>query len=77
MREQRESRIDLAINCRLLSTSGNIYTTPEGGGGGSTPYNGQDRRFRRFRQKGSEARFSKVPVTLRARNQIFKSKYKE
>ena len=23
------------------------------------------------------ARFSKVPVTLRARNQIFKSKYKE
>ena len=27
--------------------------------------------------KGSGARFSKVPVTLRARNQIFKSKYKE
>ena len=25
----------------------------------------------------SGARFSKVPVTLRARNQIFKSKYKE
>ena len=27
--------------------------------------------------KGSGARFSKVPVTLRARNQIFKAKYKE
>ena len=27
--------------------------------------------------KGPGARFSKVPVTLRARNQIFKSKYKE
>jgi len=26
---------------------------------------------------GAGARFSKVPVTLRARNQIFKSKYKE
>ena len=26
---------------------------------------------------GPGARFSKVPVTLRARNQIFKSKYKE
>ena len=25
----------------------------------------------------SGARFSKVPVTFRARNQIFKSKYKE
>ena len=27
--------------------------------------------------KGPGFRFSKVPVTLRARNQIFKSKYKE
>ena len=27
--------------------------------------------------RGPGARFSKVPVTLRARNQIFKSKYKE
>ena len=26
---------------------------------------------------GPGARFSKVPVTFRARNQIFKSKYKE
>ena len=26
---------------------------------------------------GAGARFSKVPVTFRARNQIFKSKYKE
>ena len=26
---------------------------------------------------GSRARFSKFPVTFRARNQVFKSKYKE
>jgi len=30
-----------------------------------------------FFDLGPGARFSKVPVTLRARNQIFKSKYKE
>ena len=29
------------------------------------------------RSLGAGARFSKVPVTFRARNQIFKSKYKE
>ena len=31
----------------------------------------------RFEDLISGARFSKVPVTLRARNQKFKSKYKE
>ena len=30
-----------------------------------------------FRGTGPGARFSKVPVTFRARNQIFKSKYKD
>ena len=30
-----------------------------------------------FEKRAPGARFSKVPVTLRARNQIFKSKYKE
>ena len=33
--------------------------------------------YRDFRETGPGARFSKVPVTFRARNQIFKSKYKE
>ena len=31
----------------------------------------------RWKETGPGARFSKVPVTFRARNQIFKSKYKE
>ena len=30
-----------------------------------------------FEQLGPGVRFSKVPVTFRARHQIFKSKYKE
>ena len=34
-------------------------------------------RYPTFEQPGPVARFSKVPVTFRARNQIFKSKYKE
>ena len=38
-------------------------------------YSGPDLKVVHFDRSG--ARFSKVPVTLRARNQIFKSKYKE
>ena len=50
----------------------------EGGGGKGGGASGC-KRTRRINPppNGPGARFSKVPVTLRARNQIFKSKYKE